>query len=226
MIIETKAPISIEDLKRNFTETDINYLIDYSISDLKGKKLITYLSNLDIPADVKNIDLDLVKDYLYSVSLVNISYLENVVIDILFVMKGLAKNEHYNKFISENFEILEKWQNRLESLSLYNMYMLNSDSFRDYAQSYTKDDTQDLEGVNFISLLKHTRFFNYYKKINNDKLKFYTHYFNDYMFRGKNMFEYWANDKNPLFLLTWSIANGRGKEYMQARESTLRGIKS
>jgi hypothetical protein len=225
MIIETKAPISIEDLKKNFTEKDVSYLIDYSISDLKGKKLITYLSNLDIPADLKNIDLDLVKDYLHSVSLVNISYLENVVIDILFVMKGLAKNENFSKFISENFEILEKWQNKLESLSLYNMYMLNSDDFRNYAQSYTKDDTQDLEGVNFISLLKHTRFFGYYKKINNDKLKFYTHYFNDYMFRGKNMFEYWANDKNPLFLLTWSIANGKGKEYIQARESTLKGLK-
>ena len=64
MIIETKAPISIEDLKKNFTETDVKYLIDYSISDLKGKKLITYLSNLDIPADIKNIDLDLVKDYI------------------------------------------------------------------------------------------------------------------------------------------------------------------
>jgi len=226
MIIETKAPISIENLKKNFTETDVKYLIDYSISDLKGKKLITYLSNLDIPADIKNIDLDLVKDYLHSVSLVNISYLENVVIDILFVMKGLAKNKHYDKFISENFEILEKWQNILESLSLYNMYMLNSDNFRDYAKSHTKDDTKDLEGVNFVSLLKHTRFFNYYKKINNDKLKFYTHYFNDYMFRGKNMFEYWANDKNPLFLLTWSIANGRGKEYMQARELTLKGNKN
>ena len=104
--------------------------------------------------------------------------------------------------------------------------MLNSDNFRDYAQSHTKDDTKDLEGVNFVSLLKHIRFFNYYKKINNDKLKFYTHYFNDYMFRGKNMFEYWANDKNPLFLLTWSIANDRGKEYMQARELTLKGNKN
>ena len=46
------------------------------------------------------------------------------------------------------------------------------------------------------------------------------------MFRGKNMFEYWANDKNPLFLLTWSIANDRGKEYMQARELTLKGNKN
>ena len=224
MVIETSAPISIENLKKYFTDKDINYLIDYSTSELKGKKLITYLSNLDIPADIKNIDLDLVKDYLSSVSLVSISSLENIVIDILFTMKGISKNENYNKFISENFETLEQWQNKLESLSVYNMFMLNSDHFRDYAQSFPKDETRDMEGVNFVSLLKHDRFFSFYGKINNDKLKFYTHYFNDYIFRGKNMFEYWANDKNPLFLLTWSIANGRGKEYMQARELTLKGI--
>jgi len=226
MIIETKAPISIEDLKKHFQIENVSYMIDYSQSELKGKKLITYLSNLDLSANIKNPDLDLVKDYLHSVSLVNISSLENIVIDILFVKKNIAKGEHYHKFISENLEILDKWQNKLESLSVYNMFMLNSDKFREYAQSFPKDETQELEGVNFISLLKHSRFFSYYGKINNNTLKFYTHYFNDYMFRGKNMFEYWANEKNPLFLLTWSIANGKGKEYMQARETTLKGIKS
>jgi len=226
MIIETKAPISIEDLKKHFQIENVSYIIDYSQSELKGKKLITYLSNLDLPANIKNPDLDLVKDYLHSVSLVNIPSLENIVIDILFVKKNIAKGEHYHKFISENLEILDKWQNKLESLSVYNMFMLNSDKFREYAQSFPKDETQELEGVNFISLLKHSRFFSYYGKINNNTLKFYTHYFNDYMFRGKNMFEYWANEKNPLFLLTWSIANGKGKEYMQARETTLKGIKS
>ncbi len=145
MIIETKAPIAIDELKKYFTDKDVSYLIDYSTSELKGKKLLTYLSNLDIPADIKNVDLELVKEYLHSVSLVNIKSLENIVIDILLVEKNLAKNEHYNKFITENFEIIEKWKNKLESLTLYNMYMLNSDELRDYAKSYPNDETKDLE---------------------------------------------------------------------------------
>ena len=45
MIIETKAPISIEDLKKHFTENDVSYLIDYSKSELKWIKHLTYLSN-------------------------------------------------------------------------------------------------------------------------------------------------------------------------------------
>ena len=62
MIIETKAPIAIDELKKYFTDKDVSYLIDYEKSDLKGKKLLTYLSNLDIPADIKNVDLELVKE--------------------------------------------------------------------------------------------------------------------------------------------------------------------
>jgi len=99
MIIETKAPISIEDLKKHFTEKDVSYLIDYSTSELKGKKLLTYLSNLDIPSNIKNVDLELVKEYLHSISLTNINSLENIVIDILFIKKGLLKGDSYKEFM-------------------------------------------------------------------------------------------------------------------------------
>jgi hypothetical protein len=82
-IIETIAPISIENLKKHFTDKEVFYLIDYKNSELKGKKLLTYLSNLDLPADIKEPDLELVKEYLHSVTLVNIESLENIIIDIL-----------------------------------------------------------------------------------------------------------------------------------------------
>ena len=49
MIIETKAPIAIDDLKKHFTDENVEFLIDYDKSDLKGEKLLTYLSNLDLP---------------------------------------------------------------------------------------------------------------------------------------------------------------------------------
>ena len=46
MIIETKAPIAIDDLKKHFTDKDVSFLIDYKTSDLKGEKLLTYLNLL------------------------------------------------------------------------------------------------------------------------------------------------------------------------------------
>ena len=36
MIIETKAPIAIEDLKKHFTNEGVKFLIHYGNSELKG----------------------------------------------------------------------------------------------------------------------------------------------------------------------------------------------
>ena len=74
MIIETKAPIAIDDLKKHFTDKDVSFLIDYKTSDLKGEKLLTYLSNLDLTCDLKNADYDLLKDYFHSSSLLKFNF--------------------------------------------------------------------------------------------------------------------------------------------------------
>lgn len=223
MIIETKAPIDIEDLKKHFTNKDVSYIIDYKISDLKGEKLLTYLSNLDLPCDLKNIDNELMKDYFHSSSIVKCKALEERAIDILHQFKTVNKNSYdgeASKFISENLEIVQKWAKKLDSLSLYNLHIVKEGAFKEYVEQHPKDDTDELEGINFISILNNTRFFEYYGKVDDKNLTYYTKYFNDYMFRGKNLFEYWANENNPLFLLTWDIAEGNGKDYIEARNAT------
>ena len=108
-IIETTVPISIENLKKYFTDKEVSYAIDYQGSGLKGKKFLTYLSNLDLPTDIKNPDLELVKEYLHSISLLNISSLENIVIDILFEFKNISKENKYKNFIDENKDIIFNW---------------------------------------------------------------------------------------------------------------------
>ncbi len=128
-IIETIVPIPLENLKKYFTDKDTFYLIDYEKSELKGKKFLTYLSNLDLPTDIKNPDLELVKEYLHSISLLNISSLENIIIDILFEYKSISKENKYKNFIDENKDIISKWREKLESLSIFNLYSLNSDEF-------------------------------------------------------------------------------------------------
>jgi len=223
MIIETKAPIDIEDLKKHFTDKDVSYIIDYKISDLKGEKLLTYLSNLDLPCDLKNINDELMKNYFHSSSIVKCKALEERAIDILHQFKTVNKNSYdseASKFISENLEIVQKWVKKLDSLSLYNLHIVGENAFKEYVEGHPQDDTDELEGINFISILNNTRFFEYYGKVDDKNLTYYTKYFNDYMFRGKNPFEYWANENNPLFLLTWDIARGNGKDYIEARNAT------
>jgi len=36
------------------------------------------------------------------------------------------------------------------------------------------------------------------------------------MFKGNNLFSYWANENNPMFLLTWGIASGNIQKAQEA----------
>lgn len=227
-IVETVAPITIDNLKKYFTDKTTFFIINYKDSALKGSKLLTYLSNLDIPCDIdcngcsENEVLDLLKDYLHTNMIVNIQSLEKAITSILLQTKGLIPVID-SAFIEDNKDILQTWISKLESLSLYNMYIVGDEKFKSFVDEFNKDDTSDLVGVNFISLLKNEYFYSFYGNIDSRNLKFYTHYFDDYMFKGKNMYSYWANENNPLFLLTYGIAEGMitGESYISAKQKTI-----
>lgn len=230
-LVKTPAPISIEDLKKYFTDKSTFYIINYKESKLKGAKLLTYFSNLDIPCDIDFTGCDdvecyeMLKEYFNASSIVNIPILENLAIYVLKQYKELipVKDE---AFIQENKDIISAWSSRLDSLTIYNMSIVNDPTFSEFVDNFEKDDSDTLVGVNFISLLKHPQFYNFYGNIKNEDLRYYTHYFNDYMFKGKNMYSYWANDNNPMFLLTYGISEGliKSEDYNKAKEQTLKEL--
>lgn len=208
-LVITPAPISIENLKKYFVSKDITYIIDYEKSQLKGKKLLTYLSNLDIPSDIK-IDEEteefhsLVAEYMQSHFLIESKALENFVMKVLLQSKGLIEeDQNTKKFIDNNKEIIEKWHQIIHSLFIYNMYIINDDEFKNYSKSFPEDDT--LEGINFANLFKYSDFYNLFFDIDQNKFKFYSRFFEQYIFKGKSLFDIWANNNNPLFLITWGI---------------------
>jgi hypothetical protein len=225
-IINTTAPIPIEELKKFFVNQETKFVIDYKNSKLKGVKLLTYLSNLDIPCDI-DIDIldpefyDLLKDYLNCPFIVNVQLLELATIHMLFQARGmltevapnaLSTSANMAKFIIENQDIINKWICVLDSLTLFNMYIINDNTFKEFVTSHEPAEDASTAGINFVSLLKHEVFYAFYETIDKSNMKYYKVYFDDYVFKGKNLYHYWANEANPLFLLTWSIASGTYKE--------------
>ena len=115
MIKDTVAPIPIELLKEYFNDDSIVFNIDYAESVLKGDKLITYLSNLDIPCKLtgwnkvsKEEKFAFIKDYMNAKLIINSTELEVCVLKILFEASYLHFIERYeceNILIEE--EILE-----------------------------------------------------------------------------------------------------------------------
>jgi len=232
MQITTPAPISLENLKKYYEDKTTSYLIDYSQSTLKRQKLLTYLSNLDLACDITITDanqdfFDLLSDYFNTTSLVRVRFLELAAIDVLKEYKGIITDTRYSEFINNNKYIIEQWINKLDSLLVYNTFIIQDELAQQEADSFPKDETNSVEGINWISLLKNIEFYDFYGKVDVNNLKFYTKYFNDNMFKGKNLYYYWANENNPMFLLTWGIITGEAtpenfKQVMEASQQELK----
>jgi hypothetical protein len=212
-IIETTAPVKIEDLKKYFADKDTFYLIDYVNSDLKGTKLLTYLSNLDIPSDIKveahtELADRLLLDYLNSPFLVNITFLEKEAINLLLQYKGVH-DFGYAEFIEANKELLKKWEMILDSLLYFNTYTINDNEYKEHIKTSSAYDKNFVIGVNFVSLLKYEDFYDFFTTVDPGNFKYHEAYFDDYIFKGKNLYYYWANTSNPVFIMTWAIETGR-----------------
>lgn len=211
-IINTTAPLSIEQIKLAFSGEPVKYIIDYKNSPkLQGQKLLTYLSNLKLDCDIaiENATdaefLDLLKTYLHSSTIVTVPILERAVTQMLLEIKGLLPSSDFAEFAAENKEIIAHWMCCLDSLVLYNTYMINDEEFKAEAMSYPEDAIETTDGINWISLIKNEYFFIYYQAINPANLRYHSSYWTKNMFKGKNLYAYWANENNPMFLITWGI---------------------
>jgi hypothetical protein len=213
-VIKTTAPIAIDHLKEFFTNKDnTRFLIDYENSELQGSKLLIYLSNLDVPCDI-DIDihsdeyLTLLAEYMKTPFILNIDTLEKGAIDVLLTAKELSDATSYDNFIKENTETIDHWIDVLNSMPLYNLCMVDIGEFKQFVENRPKKESDITKGINFVSLLKHEEFFEFYQGWDIDQSFYYEEFFNDYMFKGKNLFDFWANTKNPLFLLTYGVVEG------------------
>jgi hypothetical protein len=211
-IIKTPAPIDIADLKKFFIDKETFFEIDYAASTIREEKLLVYISNLDLPCDitVDNDDdaLELVRCYLESNFLVSLPSLEALVISLLLQHKGIEEVKNQDMLTALSLQ-LDSWVQKLDSLPLFNMYCINDEELQEWVKSEHKEnDTAELTGVNFVSLLKYEDFYQFYEKIDSTPT-YYSKYFNEYMFKGSNLFSYWANENNPMFLLTSAIAEGQ-----------------
>jgi hypothetical protein len=233
-IVNTVAPIPMEDLKKFFIDKDVRYIIDYNNSSLKDKKLLIYLSNLEIPADInfsncKEEEFKIMFDsYIRLENICNVFSLEKLMIEVIKQRKKLISNESLEKLIQGNEEVIDSWISKLDSLTIYNMYIIDNEEFKSYAESYPHDETDSLLGINFVNLLKHINFYDTYNHIDENNIKFYTKYFNEYIFKGSNLYTYWANENNIMFILTYSISSGilDASKYIEAQEKDFNDLRN
>jgi len=207
-IIKTTAPISIENLKIYFQDKDnTRFMVTgYTMDD---EKFINYLSNINLPIDIKMSD-GILKAYFESKYMIKCDALSKAAVDVLLEYKNISDTDTYIEFIKDNHTIVSKWANILDSLTLYNMYIIQDKSMQEYATSYPNDESNDC--INFVNILDENFYNSYfideYFATDKSELKFYSTFFKGPISAKIELYTKWAIETNPLFLITWAIASG------------------
>lgn len=214
--IETIAPIPLDQLKEYFIDKEILFLVKYDESNLKGEQLLTYLSNLEIPSDILFKDMSdlykILEIYLRFDRIVEIPILNHFMIEVLLEYRGLLEKAVHHDFIQKNREELDIWAERLDSLTLFNFYTVESPKMKSFVESHEKSRYDNNTGINFVQLLNEPLFYEFYRKVDKNNLKYFPTYFNDRIFNGKPLYEYWANRNNPLFMVNLGVLTNWGQD--------------
>lgn len=201
--VEVTAPIPLDVLKRKFKE-NIEFVIDYDASKLKGKVLITYLSNLKIKCRLKLTDqtvaLALVEEYLNIPVLVDMSDLEDLAMDILLAYTGKPNRiaVDLSDFFVRNKEALDRWVRRLYSIPLYALWSM--EQYKPEVEKFPVDEDDTIAGVNFVMLIAHPDFAVFMENVQEDQYTWCPTFFKEYVFQGSNLFNFFADERNPFFV--------------------------
>lgn len=206
--VHTSAPIPLMTLKRKFTEK-INFIVDYDQSRHKGKVFLTYLSNMDIKVQVESSDVEAMKallvDYLTVPVLVSCELLEDLAMNVLLAHARKPHTLPFEAapFIEANKGIIEIWYRRLLSLNLFGLWCI--ERHKDFVRSHTHDDNDSVEGINFVSLIKHRLFVVLMAHHDPAALTWNKRLFDEYIFAGSNLFSFFAIEENPLFAMILAV---------------------
>lgn len=206
--VKTIAPIPSDTLRRMFNE-NIEYVVDYTDSRFKGKVFITYLANTEIRARVqlRNVDdaLELLVAYLHHPSLAVLPELEDIAMNMMLAYQGKPHFLSFDPedFIEKNRAILATWHKRICQLPVFALFCRGGE-YEQQACTYPLDEDSTMTGINFVKLIDHPMFSILIDGVRKEDMSHNPTLFTKYFFKGENLFKFFANPNNPLFIATLS----------------------
>jgi len=226
IVKEVNVPMQLSEIKDYLENENIKYIVNYKKSELKDAIFLTYLSNLDIPADINMegtsyLDKEtlLVK---YMTTRMNY-YSESVLLNIASILLEYRnintsniisntwfKPEERTEFIKKNEEMLKKWESFLESsiLFAYKSTMEESE-VEAFKSDYKIIEDKDIVGSNIVYLYSIPTFFELFLSVGiKNELNYYQAQFEEYMFKGQNFYHYFSTEDNFVLGLLLGHMNG------------------
>ena len=119
-------------------------------------------------------------------------------------------------FIEENLDTVERWCTMLDSSAVFNMYCLDDPTFNTFIEeNFETVNDPDYVGINYVNLYA-LDWIGYYigsiGPVGHRPAKVFKNQFDEYRFKGKNMFHYFNTEANVLCVQTQVIAGGGFKD--------------
>lgn len=126
--------------------------------------------------------------------------------------------DEVDDFIEEHKDIVERWCTMLDSSIVYNMHCFK-DEFRDFIDTrFEKIEDPDYVGINYVHTYTLDWIGLYISQISDidtgiSKPKYFENQFNEYRFKGNNMYSYFVNENNPLAVFSQVATNIKPEEF-------------
>lgn len=212
------VPLEIESIKEFFQNKELFFLIDYTQSKIKGNMFLTYISNMDLPCEIlflkasKEEKFELLKIYMETRNLNNSNSLKLAAAQIMLEFNGFDttqildnpgfSREECQEFIQTHLSMIQRWDTFIRSSMIF---MLTS--MKDIEENYQfKNQFKQIDDVNYlgnnvVQLFSVPSFLEFYlSKKTDTELFYFKQQFEEYMFRGKNFFDFFASPQNSLYL--------------------------
>ncbi|MDR3607766.1 MAG: hypothetical protein P4M08_10340 [Oligoflexia bacterium] len=216
---EVMAPFSMDVMREFFLDKSKIFVINYAESQLKGKSLLIYLSNLDIPCEIRftpDVSLDekfeMLKCYMESRNMFSVPSFTLSVADALILSKQdrtdlefkstIFNKEELKLFIEKNPALIGNWQRFCDSLPLY--AITTTQAYRSAFGEAPQEGAEVIDdpffvGQNVVDLFYVPGFFeSYFSTAPKSAPAFFKRQFWEQMFRGKNLFHFFYNPNNSL----------------------------
>jgi hypothetical protein len=232
-VIDTVVPIPVDILRKVVGEDEVVLRVNISESTVEPQQALIYLSNLQIPVEiVGDVDdrLKVLDAYLRLPTLLKSYELETLALELFLTIKGLTDIEWFpQEWIEERQELIDKWMSLLESMAVYALTVIEDDDLKALVEAYPEDATQDTVGINFVHMFDNHLWPIYFQHVDHSRVRNYTQYFNEYMFKGKNLFSYWAIPENEIYLMTVAMVDDEfmpDEEFAQLRKTMIRALQN
>jgi hypothetical protein len=226
---ETVVPIPTDLIREFFTNKGLYYLIDYRESKLKGGAFLTYLTNLNVPADLRFSAVleyeeyaELMKAYMDQRSVINCPLLHVMAAELLLFAKGLPherspyvtpvpKASFLIRFIDENKEQIGKWLHFIDSTQVFALSAIKVlNGYYKPKEFFENIDDKEYVGSNIAQLYRIPEFIAYYFALEGAeyKLSYFTQQYEEYMFKNERLAKYFRSPHNFSALMFEHIAQG------------------